>query len=86
MPTISRFYGILIQMFFDDRHEPHFHANYAEYKAIVSIRDGSILAGYLPRRAHRLVQEWRKAHRDELLANWEHARRQESLDWIDPLE
>jgi hypothetical protein len=34
MPTISTFYGIIIQMFFDDHVPPHFHAKYAEFKAI----------------------------------------------------
>jgi hypothetical protein len=28
MPTISRFFGILIQMYFDDHNPPHFHVKY----------------------------------------------------------
>jgi hypothetical protein len=28
MPEISRFFGIVIKMFFDDRNPPHFHAEY----------------------------------------------------------
>ena len=38
MPTISRFYGILIQMYFGDHVPPHFHALYAEYEALIDIR------------------------------------------------
>jgi len=57
MPTISRFYGILIRMFYDDKHRPHFHVVYAEYRALVSIDDGSMLAGDLPNRAYQLVLE-----------------------------
>jgi hypothetical protein len=33
MPTISSFYGILIQMFWRDHAPPHFHALYAEHEA-----------------------------------------------------
>jgi hypothetical protein len=39
MPTISQFYGIVIQMFWNEHAPPHFHATYAEYKATVSIKD-----------------------------------------------
>ena len=86
MPTISRFYGILIQMFFDDKHGPHFHAVYAEYKASIEIGSGKIIAGKLPRHARHLVLEWAKTHQSELLENWERARREEPLKPIAPLE
>ena len=51
MPTISMFYGILIQMFWDEHAPPHFHATYGEFKATVNIRDLCINEGDLPRRA-----------------------------------
>jgi hypothetical protein len=44
-------------MFYDDKHGPHFHVAYAEYRAQVSIADGSILAGQLPPRAYQLTLE-----------------------------
>jgi Domain of unknown function (DUF4160) len=62
MPTISRCYEILIQMFFDDQHGPHFHAVYAEYKASIEIGSGKIIVGKLPRHAQHLVLEWAKKH------------------------
>ncbi len=37
MPTISRFFGITIAMFFDDHGYPHFHARHAEGEAKVRI-------------------------------------------------
>jgi hypothetical protein len=37
MPTISRFFGISIAMFFDDHGYPHFHARHAEGQAKVRI-------------------------------------------------
>jgi len=48
MPTISKFYGILIRMFFydtDKHHEPHVHAEYQGQIAVYAIADGSVLAG-----------------------------------------
>ncbi len=86
MPTISRFYGILIQMFFDEKHGPHFHAVYGEYKASIDIASGKIIAGKLPQHARRLVLEWAKQHRVELAENWERARQEKPLKSIAPLE
>jgi len=86
MPTISRFYGILIQMFFDDKHGPHFHAIYGEYIASIEIASGKIVVGKLPPRAYRLVKEWAQMHRAELEENWEIARREGTLKKIEPLK
>jgi hypothetical protein len=86
MPARSEFYGLVIRMYFDDKHAPHFHVWYAEYRALIAIQDGKIIAGRLPDRAYRLAVEWMELHRIELMANWESARRQETLDWIDGLE
>ena len=58
MPTISFFYGIAIQMFFDDHNPPHFHARYGTARAVVRISDGQIIAGELPPTAARMVKEW----------------------------
>jgi hypothetical protein len=58
MPTISRFYGILIRMFFNDHAPPHFHARYGEFEATIEIGTLAIIEGQLPRRALILVQEW----------------------------
>ena len=55
MPTISAFYGILIQMFFDDHAPPHFHVKYGEFKAVIDIQTLSVTRGSLPRRAQGLV-------------------------------
>jgi hypothetical protein len=45
MPTISKFYGILIRMFFNDHAPPHFHAEYGEFKAIVNIEQLTVTEG-----------------------------------------
>ncbi len=86
MPTISDFYGIYIQMYFDDKHVPHFHAIYSGHKALINISTGRIMSGGLPPRAYRLVREWWRLHRAELNTNWERARRHEELNRIEGLE
>jgi hypothetical protein len=86
VPEVSRFLGIVIGMFFNDHNPPHFHATYGEHEAAVSIRDGLVLWGSLPRRALGHVQEWRQAHLAELEDNWERARAKQLLRPIAPLE
>ncbi|NTW88035.1 MAG: DUF4160 domain-containing protein [Desulfobulbaceae bacterium] len=54
-------------------------------EASVGIGDGEILAGNLPRKQLRLVQEWIELHRDELMADWELADNGEELYKISPL-
>jgi len=49
---------------------PHFHAIYAEYEAQIVIETLEPLAGELPARALKLVQEWAGMHRAELETNW----------------
>jgi hypothetical protein len=73
-------------MFFNDHNPPHFHASYGDHEAAVSIRDGAVLWGSLPRRALGHVQEWRQAHVAELEDNWERARAKQLLRPIAPLE
>ena len=51
MPTISTFYGILIQIFWREHGPPHFHALYAEHEALIDIRTLEVLQGNLPKRA-----------------------------------
>jgi hypothetical protein len=86
MPEISRFFGIVIAMYYNDHAPPHFHVRYGEHKAVVGIDPAVVLGGHLSRRAAGLVVEWAQLHRAELLADWELARQQAPLNRIDPLE
>ena len=86
MPEISRFFGIVMAMYFNDHEPPHFHARYAGHKALIAIETLNVLEGSLPPRVLGLAVEWAALHRQELLANWERARIQEPLNAIDPLE
>ena len=86
MPEISRFFGIVIKMFFDDHNPPHFHAEYSGNFALIDIRNLSVFSGYLPPRVMGLVIEWATIHHEELFADWERARAQQELHKIAPLE
>lgn len=86
MPEVSRFYGIIIRMYFDDHVPPHFHAEYAEHEGVVTIEEPRIIAGELPGRAFRLVREWALIHQQELVRLWNMARDSKPLTQIEPLE
>lgn len=85
MPEISRFYGIVIAMFWDDHNPPHFHARYGKHKAAIEIASLRVLDGRLPPRALGLVVEWASQHSEELMKNWEEARKSRPVHKIDPL-
>jgi hypothetical protein len=70
MPEISRFFGIIIRMFFDDHAPPHLHAAYGEFAAVLAIDPIRVMESTLPARALSLVIEWMALHREELLDNW----------------
>jgi hypothetical protein len=86
MPEISRFFGIVIAMFYDDHPPPHFHVRYGEYKAILAIDTPVIVEGHLPPRALGFVIEWATLHRKELLEDWALAEKHAPLKKIEPLE
>ena len=73
MPEISRFYGIVIKMFFKPKeHEPsHIHALYGEYIGEFNIKSLEMIQGDLPAKAQELVREWLSEHQDELQKMWE---------------
>jgi len=57
MPELSRFYGIIIKMYFGDHFPPHFHALYGDMEAIINIDTLAIIEGNLSPRALGLVTE-----------------------------
>ena len=72
MPEISRFYGILIKMYFiqGEHLPPHIHALYGEYAGSFNIETGLMRQGDMPARACSHIQEWIELHRDSLLEMW----------------
>lgn len=86
MPEISRFFGIVIKMFFDDHNPPHFHAFYGDHEALIDITHLSVFAGFLPPRALGLLIEWATLHQSELLEDWARAQKLQPLENIAPLQ
>jgi len=85
MPEVSRFLGIVIGVFPRDHPPPHFHAVYGEYQITVEIETGAV-TGDFPRRALRMVEEWRELHQEELLEKWNLLQAGFPGHKIDPLE
>lgn len=72
MPVLSRFYGIVIRMYFLQREHnpPHIHAIYNEDVAAIDLMTGKVIDGHLPPKALAMVQEWLQMHRETLLNIW----------------
>ena len=85
MPEISRFFGIIIRMFYDEHNPQHFHAEYSGEKAVFDF-DGNIIKGNLcSRTATKLVREWVDLHVAELEEVWAMAREDKVINKIEPL-
>lgn len=84
MPTLARFYGIVIRMYFlqAEHNPPHIHAIYGEDVAAFDIRTGEILDGALPARAASMVLEWMAKNKEDLLEMWE----TQEFKKLDPLD
>lgn len=85
MPEVSRFYGIVIKIYFGDHVPPHFHAEYAEFEARIAIDSLAVISGDLPARAMGLVIEWATLHKADLQVQWQRAIALEPLGKIEPL-
>jgi hypothetical protein len=82
MPIISTFFGIIVRMYFSDHGPPHVHVEYQGHEALISISDGSVVQGELPRRALALVKQWCLDHRAALEQNWANAQALKPLSRI----
>jgi len=84
MPTISRFYGIVIFMNYNDHDPPHFHARYGSQEVLVELESG-LVRGAMAGRALRLILEWSDLHQEALWDNWRRAADRRSLLPVPPL-
>lgn len=85
MSEISRFFGIIIRMFFDDHDPPHIHVEYQGCKAIFDF-NGNLINGNLnSMTATRLVREWIDLRINELEVDWTLAQAGKQMNKIDPL-
>ena len=73
-------------MYFADHNPPHFHVEFRGERATFSF-DGQLLTGNLfSANARRLVREWARRHKLELMINWKNIERGRPLNRIKPLE
>lgn len=86
MPVLSRFYGIIIKMYFLGREHnpPHVHIMYNEETFSITIKEMIILDGEQnpTPRVLSMVKEWIKLHQNELLDMWD----SQELHEIEPLK
>lgn len=86
MPEISRFFGIIVRMYFDEHNPPHIHAEYSGKKAVFDFR-GNMTKGDLgSKTAIKLVREWIDFHATELEEDWNLAQQNQQLKKIEPLK
>ncbi len=73
MPVLSRFYGIIIRMYFQqaEHNPPHIHALYGDDMAEIIIQTGEVLEGHLPPKALAMVREWISLYKNDLLEMWD---------------
>ena len=72
MPELSRFYGIVVRMYFDDDQQhssPHIHVYYGSMDASYSLQ-GKLLGGKIPPKQEKLLLAWIALHEQELQENW----------------
>lgn len=86
MPAISRFFGIVITMNYNDHPPPHFHVRYGNQKGLIAIDTLGLIRGHLPPRVLGFVVEWASQHQAALAENWDLTKRQQPLQPIQPLE
>lgn len=84
MPEISRFYGMIIKMYFQQKEHnpPHFHVVYGDYIGVFEIETLKMTEGDLPQKAIGLVKEWALQHQGELMNIWN----TQNFEHLPPLE
>jgi hypothetical protein len=85
VPEISRFFGIVIAMYYNDHAPPHFHARYSGHEIRVTIESGEIMSGSFPQAARKHMLEWLDLHRAELMEDWKLTEERKPLKKIKPL-
>lgn len=85
MPEISRFFGIIIYIYWKDHNPPHIHFSYQDYDCTISVFD-RIVDGQAPAKVIAKVNEWMDLHEAEILTQWEKAQKGEKIEPIEPIE
>ncbi|MCQ2351376.1 MAG: DUF4160 domain-containing protein [Paludibacteraceae bacterium] len=85
MPEISRFYGIIVNLFWRDHNPPHIHFVYGQYECSISILD-RVVDGQAPAKVIAKVNDWIDIHESEILSLWERAKKGDEIGKIEPLK
>jgi hypothetical protein len=86
LPEISRFFGIVIRMFWRDHAPPRFHAEYGSSECAINLLTLEVISGSFPRRALALTLEWAAEHREALMEDWNLCVTKQTPRKIPPLE
>jgi len=86
MPEISRFFGIVVQMYLRDHDPPHFHVRYGSFRGRIGIEPVEALEGDLPPRPLGMVLYWARLHQAELMVCWQRVRAEQPPRRVAPLE
>ena len=78
MPEISRFFGIIIRMYFNEHEPSHFHAYYQNREASYDIKTGVKIKGSLPLKIEKIIEKWARQYQKELLECWELSRQRKT--------
>ena len=71
MPTLARFAGFEIDLYFEDHNPPHVHVVGPDFEVLVEIRNSAILVGDAPARVRRTALRWISSNRSMLLTKWD---------------
>ena len=82
MPEITRFYGLIVRMFYKEHNPPHIHVVYGEKMGVLDIRTATMTDGNLPPKALLLAKEWTGIYKEELLDMW----KDQKIRQLPPLE
>jgi len=83
MPEISRFMGMVIQLYYDDHLVPHIHVRQAESRCRIDL-NGILLDGNISLPKLHIIKRWISLHHSELLKNWKRIRNGKQPERIEP--
>lgn len=84
MPRLCHFDGVTVWMDNMGHNPPHFHASYGEHNISVAIRDSRVLAGGLPKSKEKILFEWARSHRQDLMDRWDDSQYGRAINRIPP--
>lgn len=72
MPIISKFYGMVVKMYYlaSEHNPPHIHVIYGDFIGVINLLTLEMMQGDLPNKALSIIKDWTSIHRDELIEMW----------------